>query len=341
MHIHQKSYKETEADREDESQRASERHGSDTTRRLRAPVVPICVCRIIFCTFVRAGGAMEPTPLEAAMRERAELRASRQKLKHDIGNARQKVKKAEQAANKCWVVAGPLLNTIVIIMHLAGPATEAAAKYLALEAIRRQWPDKRAEELDDTVANCYLDYPDGELLDLIDAGSPSDGPSFAKAYEWVEQWRLYRWTAELNTKNAVAPSTEFVLQRYERNIAQVPEQLRPQHRGGSAEPRARMWALRWRRRWEGKMGKIPVTEDVPVETMRDKAAPKHTVQDSKNGTRFGTIFRYHIWCHFSVPQLIPFHGTEKRHHIWYRNVAPNRVPFLGHWVVGFGNHCVM
>ena len=145
---------------------------------------------------------------------------------------------------------GPLLNTIMIRIYLTDSVVEPAAKYLALEASRRQWPDKEDEEVCNIVAACWIERPVGELFGFADADNPSDGPSFVKAVEYVQQWRLYRWAEDLN-KKAVAPSTEFVLQQYGKNIAQVQEQFRPRHRGSSAEAGTRMWAMRWRRRWGG------------------------------------------------------------------------------------------
>ena len=52
----------------------------------------------------------------------------------------------------------------------------------------------------------------------------------------------------------------------------LPEAARPPSWGSVAQARARMRLTRWRRRWNGRHGKIRTRDDIPIQEMRDKAA---------------------------------------------------------------------
>ena len=62
-----------------------------------------------------------------------------------------------------------------------------------------------------------------------------------------------------------------ILDRLARQRLELPEAVRPAEKGSAVETKARVWALRWRRRWGLRYGAIPTREDIPVQEMREKA----------------------------------------------------------------------
>ena len=85
-----------------------------------------------------------------------------------------------------------------------------------------------------------------ELADLCDESNPSDRPAMHIAVRFWQERSLADWVEDANQQKGVAPSTEQVLERLERQRLQVPERSRPASRGFVADAKARMWALRWR-----------------------------------------------------------------------------------------------
>ena len=136
---------------------------------------------------------------------------------------------------------------------------------------QREWQGKPEDEGVGNVEDSFHATQHDEVLVSIDADRTPESAALKEAMAFVEEWRLFDETAGFNYKQGIAPSTEFVLQRYNKHIAELPEDFRPRQRGTSAEAANRMWAGRWRARWKGKISKIKVAEDIPVETMRSKA----------------------------------------------------------------------
>ena len=235
----------------------------------------LCLERGALHICAKLAAIMEETPLEVAVREKAELKADRRKLVQEISKKKQKADYQEQAAKKQWLVAGPLLNMVLMIYVLAGYTTKPAAKYLIIAARKRQWPEKPEAEVMRLVGDKFAEARHiEEVAALIDADTAPDRAALKEAIAFVEEWRLFDDTAKLNYEQGVAPSAEFLLQRYEKNIEKLPEDLRPRSRGTSSEASSRMFLWRHRTRWGGIISQIKVAEDIPVATMRGKAMYK-------------------------------------------------------------------
>jgi hypothetical protein len=224
---------------------------------------------------------MDLTPLEAAEKEKSELEAAQRELKTDI----RKKKRQGAAAKKAWQVTGSLLHTVLIIYILAQYAKGPAGRFLITAARKRRWPEKPKDEVARIVENLWYQTALEDLEALCNADSPSDEPAFRVATAVVNEWNLVVWATKLNIKPGIAPSTELLLQRYEKNVADLPERFQPRPLSGSGarsshEARDRMFAKRFRARWDAKIGTIRVCEDIPVPVMKDKAIPNsHTLRN--------------------------------------------------------------
>ena len=108
------------------------------------------------------------------------------------------------------------------------------------------------------------------LLALCDVDAPSDGQAMAVAARFVAEWRLHVWTHAANRKG-VAPPTGSLLDRYEEHRQEFPEPIRPDEWGNVSSFAARMLAVRWRKRWSGRVARIRTQDVVPVEELRQKA----------------------------------------------------------------------
>ena len=245
---------------------------------------------------------MEQSVLEAAVKERADLKRAQRSVKEQIWQANKKETEQQKAAQKVWQVAGSLLNTVLIIYVLARYISEPAAKYLITAAKKRQWPEKSEEDVGRMVEDRFAAIEFEELRAITDADNPSDRAAFKTATGFVEEWRLRQWVVELNDKKGVTPPTELVLQQYQQNTADIPEEFRPRPRETSAEPGTRMWAARLRARWGGFMGSLQASEDIPVETMRGKVMPKYTI--------LWSTFRHPNPYHIAVPISVPENGRS-------------------------------
>ena len=207
--------------------------------------------------------------MEALLDKRAALRTALA----EVSREKKKKKRAQLKDAKAWVFT-PFLKEAVLVMYvLAGYAADPAARYLAMEARKRQWPSQTEDDLKRKAEEVFLECSDmGWLAELTCLESPSNPAAMKVAVRVVEEWRLAQWVLRLNERQGLAPSTAQVLARAEQAFERAPEGVRPPYLGAVAEARARMWAYRWRRRWGGRHARIRVREDVPLEERRVKVA---------------------------------------------------------------------
>ena len=197
-----------------------------------------------------------------------EIAATRKRLRAEADKQKQERRKEKNA----WKLKEGLRNVLLIAYVLAGYTAIAAAKYLIGEAARRKWSVKPEEEVRMLIEDLFLAATEQELADLCHLPDPKDPRAAKMAVRLVEEWRLAAWVENLNYARGVAPSTEAVLQRLGQQLQALPAGVRPDAPGVSAEGRARMWAMRWRRKWGAKYGSIRPKEDIQPAEMRQKAS---------------------------------------------------------------------
>ena len=212
--------------------------------------------------------------MEALLGKKAALRAALA----EVAAEKKKVKKAQKRAATVWVLTPFLKDVALIIYVLAGYTAEPAARYLAMEARKRSWPDMSEDAVRREAEDVFLACDDmAQLVALTSLGDPSNPEATKVAVKVVEEWRLAQWVLRLNEQQGVAPSIAQVLERAEEAFSHLPEAVRPPFSGTVAEASARMRACRWRRSWGGRHGRIRVREDVPLEERRATAAHKKGV----------------------------------------------------------------
>lgn len=198
---------------------------------------------------------------------RAQLAEARRRL----GAEKDRAKKAEARRLAQWRLDVKAQRVALILYDLSGYDKEAAVAFLNKTASKRKWPPRPTDELREQVRELFLQADLGEYAGLVDAASPLDESAMKIALQFWEEWFLISWTKDANRRKGVAPSAGALLQRLAERRESLPEAVRPPDRGSVAEPRARMWLTRWRRRWGAKHGTIRMRDDVGVEEMREKA----------------------------------------------------------------------
>ena len=186
---------------------------------------------------------------------------------------------------RTWALTGYLKDAVVILYDLAGGTVAPAQLFLAKAARERQWPAKSDVDLAALIEDAYLAMDVDRLAGLVDLEGPTSPSVLKTCVRFYEEWRLAAWVRQLNQVQGVAPSTGLVLQRYEGTRAGWPEAVRPGSVGQASSVNARVWALRWRRRFGARHGRVRAREHVPVEEMRAKVTPC-----LKRGFGFGGLF---------------------------------------------------
>ncbi len=112
---------------------------------------------------------------------------------------------------------------------------------------------------EDIAASLVVAFPDG-FLDLTHPESATARRRLQRCHEYFCELKLFKWVLELNSRKGVAPSTSHLVERYLSTWPVGVHALAPPSlQRLLARPfSVRMWAVRWRRRWGVRHGKLKI-----------------------------------------------------------------------------------
>ena len=204
--------------------------------------------------------------------ERDEVKRRGASLKAQLKEAKGKAKDLREREERAWRLSTFMLHVVLIAYALCDYKAPAAVKFLISTGRKRRWPEKQESELQELVENAFLECDENELTDLCDQENPAHPEAFAAAARYREEWAMAVFVEEQNVQLGLAPSTEFLLDRWRQRRLMYPEASRPLDPGLVVESKARKWAHRWRIRWGARHGRIRVRDEVPVQEARAKAS---------------------------------------------------------------------
>ena len=209
--------------------------------------------------------------IEELLRQKAAAEAAAADAKRRLRNARGQARKDGNKRQRQWTLSEELKRVALILFERAGYDASAAAVFLRGVAAKRKWEMRTEVDVRRLVDDLFMEVDLDHLALLCDVANPSDVVAMRTAVRFWEQWALAAWVKEVNQRQGVAPSTEMVLDRLERQRLDLPEAVRPAGKGDVAMAKARAWACKWRRRWGFRYGTIRTREDIPAQEMREKA----------------------------------------------------------------------
>jgi hypothetical protein len=225
--------------------------------------------------------------------ERDEVKRREADLKAQLKEAKSKAKSLRDREERAWRLSTFMLHVVLIAYALCEYKTPAAIKFLMVTGRKRRWPEKHESELQELVENAFLQCDLDELADLSDKENPTHPEAFAAAARYSEEWTMAVFVEEQNMRLGLAPSTEFLLDRWRQRRLMYPEASRPLDPGLVVESKARKWAHRWRIRWGARHGRIRVRDEVPTEEARTKASTNPHPPGQKTRPK-----RAHLACPF-------------------------------------------
>ena len=203
---------------------------------------------------------------------RFDLAAAVAQARRDLRRARA----ASKARASVWQMSEMQQRAALIVFASTGYEMEPSVHYLERVGRRRGWPAAAEGALRALVEEWFLAVRVDDLAAMTDAVAPSDPAAMRDAAPVIEEWRLASWVRLQNVEKGVAPSTADLLLKVA-SCRLVHGQPEPQSRGTSANSASRKWASRFRLRWGGRYGALPVGEDLPLEEMLAKARRRFCV----------------------------------------------------------------
>ena len=212
------------------------------------------------------------TRLEQMLVQRSCQKSALSESRRELRALQAQAVRGAKAQARHWQLDSHARRVTLIAYGLADYEVEASVVYLAALGRQRSWPPRPKASLASAVEDEFLAVDEHECAALMDFSNPADPPAPRAAIEVVEEWRIAVWARRWVLASGATVPTASVLRRYHANRLLLPVELRPPCRGTVDEQRARKWVGRWRARWGGYYGKLPVREPLPVETAFGKAA---------------------------------------------------------------------
>ena len=211
------------------------------------------------------------TRMDALMAERAAANAVLAETRQALQKARRQERQRAAAQARQWELQPHQRYVALIAYVFAGYDAEPAARFLAVDGERRRWQERPEEELCLLAEDVFLETDLEELVRLCDTESPGEPRATEVAVRYVEEWRLVVWARSRSERPVGAPpTTGAVLREAEANRLQIPAAIRPPSLGLVCDMRARLWAFRWRERWGGHHGELPIRPPFSAEGGRPK-----------------------------------------------------------------------
>ena len=204
-----------------------------------------------------------------------QLKEERRALMHDIKQLNAALKKerlAAKRANSEWVIPESVMSEALGIFVLCDWARQPVRKFLRLHGSHQRWSPAADCVLDKLVDDAFLDR-DLDFLANVD-------PVCSRALDIIKEWSVAQWVIDANAKHGVAPSTAQLLHEVVKRGASSAASVRM--RNATGRPWANRWfcfllsrcqavcALRFRKRWGGRIGTIKVKPEIKPALKRAK-----------------------------------------------------------------------
>ena len=197
-------------------------------------------------------------------------------LTREIARCKQQLKRQEEEQGRAGLTLR-MVRVVLCIYLLSGRADLAVACVGAFQRKRKRPGD--AVALPDIV-QWYESWPLGDLLTLGDPENEYDKRVKAEAERFISEFSTAAWVCQVNYDKRVAVPTLTLVQRHQREL--VRRGLPASHalsssaagvdgQGGRPGRYMRLWAQRFRRRWNLTYGRLPNRSDLPAEELHAKA----------------------------------------------------------------------
>ena len=211
-------------------------------------------------------------------RDVEELRAASAQVRAALRDTQKELEKQSRLLRKANArerKSGLSLFEARVVLRLyvaAGYESPCAATWLHRRragAGARQCKALTLDECCRTVEDEFLEAS-GESIDLATSPRPKHAAG-KQADKFYDEWRLATWVANTNVHRGVAPSSAALCARAAKahRCAIRGEPVAP--RNHMLTGRERMWALRWRRAFKARLGRLQVRDKLGIETLRAKA----------------------------------------------------------------------
>jgi hypothetical protein len=118
----------------------------------------------------------------------------------------------------------------------------------------------------------FLEVPLHIWIHLVDPETETSSCKiFSEAWTLKTEWEVAEWCNGVNDNLGLAPSSTQIYEQYDIFLRAAPAALRLGRRCLHTDGANKVWAYRWRQRWEGRIESIAIVDADDVVVLRQKA----------------------------------------------------------------------
>ena len=214
----------------------------------------------------------------AAMEEAVEQLANLRRQIHNVQSRQSSCKRKSCESLLAEFSCPKRLQHRVLLVYIYSGHCSQAAEFLKRSLAASSNSHGDSLDYEAAVENLYIEAPLQVIVDLeTEPMSCAQACDVIVAMEFALQRRLRSWVEHLNTDRGVTPSRAMMIAYAMDNISSaVPvefQELLLKRLGGPARAQ-RKWLARFRRRWQCRIGRLPVQDVVPF-NLQQKASRWH------------------------------------------------------------------
>ena len=207
--------------------------------------------------------------LEAKRRELKAVSAEKRKLDEQERHRKRKAARESDPGH-----ASPYVRQVCMQLYvLNGYDVLVAREYLLTSRRNHEVPEFPTAVLESVVLDWFTALDSAQLVELQDPSCAKQKRAHAAAVTFFREHELGVWVASHNDARGLAPRTTAVAEHYDQHGSLIAGT----HGVGSGPPRTnlvsaknRMFFSRWRKRTGVRIGKIPASGNMPIDTKRAK-----------------------------------------------------------------------
>ena len=212
------------------------------------------------------------TPVEQLLRRRAELQSEVRHLSAKIARAKTSQRAIVQRSLPLTIETIPVAHRRLILCAFWITTFVTQDCLVLLEQVRVPplWGSLDSAGRTALVDDLFLAADLDEVETWLDPASPENQKFLRELWILYAEWRTAKWVHHTNSVHGVAPSSAQVFAVYIDWRRKAPAELHPRSFGRTLGAR-RLWAMRWRRRWNGSVGHLKTGDLDPRDVLRQKA----------------------------------------------------------------------
>ena len=211
-------------------------------------------------------------PLAVLKARREEVNSRLKAVSNEYQGRAKSLRRSMQRSAKDWQVPANVFSAAFVIFERCGWSLEPCEMFLEAFAKRKGWHEIEKVDFAFLLESAFLERDVNELVTLGEAHD-ANGDDFVirTANKYIREWPIVEWCRLQNLSHGVAPTTAELIRKANEVAPECSCVISSRTSTGRPSAKARAWASKFRKRWNGRIGRIKIESGMDASEKRAKA----------------------------------------------------------------------